>query len=163
MRQTPDGRDLPRELLARIAALLACDGITQVTEASGVIYALVDGTTPLLIHFVPNQQTREEEWILQIYFSLAALQTTQTAPLLTRLEELNRRIPLGSLRVLPGREIGYQHRFPVKVSAQEAAIADFQQSLQLMLLFLLGFLPYVRSLSADPESITLARYLTEED
>ena len=162
MKQESDNSILLQELFAKIGQLLECDGITQLTKGNSVIQALVDEKTPVLINFVPNQQAKEDEYILQIYFSLGKLRTTKTSLLLERLEELNRHVTLGSLCFLSDLEIGYKHRMPIKVSTMNQAITNFECSMQLMLLFLLTYLPYVQILAEAPETITLARYLEEE-
>ena len=162
MEHTSDNRDPLQELLEQIHQLLTCDGITQVTKISSMIHALVGGTIPVLIHFVPNQQTKEGEFILQIYFTLSKLSTTNTSLLLDRLDKLSPHLTLGSLCVLPGQEIGYKHRIPFDINAPDQAITNFKLSFQLMLLFLFTFLPYVQALAENPDSITLEQYLIQE-
>ena len=162
MKKTSDERGPVQKLLNEIVSLLTCDGITQVTQHLGMIQALVDESVPVLIHFVPYQRTNEDEYILQIYFTLSELQTTKTSVLLSRLDELTPHITLGSLCVLPGREIGFKHRLPINIHASSQAVTNVKRSIQLMLLFLFTFLPYVQALAEDPDSITLAQYLEKE-
>lgn len=163
MKKTSDEWEPLEKLLEEICQLLECDGITQVEQKFGVIQALVDETVPVCINFVPYQQTKEDEYILQIYFSLTELYTTKISLLLDHLDELNDHLALGRLCVLPGQEIGYQHRLPIKISAPGQAVTNVKQSLQVMLLFLFSFLPYVQLLAEDPESVTLVQYLAQEE
>lgn len=163
MKQTSDELAPLQELIERVTRLLECDGITQVTQSHGVIQALVDDNLPILVNFVPNQQTKEDEYVLQIYFTLSALRTTNLPLLSAHLDELTPHLTLGKLCILPGREIGYYHHLPIKISAVPQAETNFKLSFQLMLLFLFEFLPYVQRLSEDPESITLPLYLAEEE
>lgn len=162
MKKTSNERETVQELLEQIVSLLECDGITQVTQHLGMIQALVDESVPVLIHFVPHQQTKADEYILQIYFTLSQLHTTKTSLLLSRLDELTPHITLGSLCVLSGREIGFKHRLPINIHASSQAVTNVKRSIQLMLLFLFTFLPYVQALAEDPDSITLAQYLEKE-
>ena len=162
MEKTSDNRDPLQELLVQIGQLLECDGITQITQNFGTIQALVDESIPVLINLVPNQQTREGESILQIYFTLSKLHTAENSLLLERLDGLSSHLTLGSLCILPGQEIGYKHRMPLNINAPSQAITNFKLSFQLMLLFLLTFLPYVQTLSENPESMTLEQYLIQE-
>ena len=164
MKKTSDEWTSPEELLTQLRQQLENNEFfTQVTQDSGIIYALVEDSVPVLINFVPYRQTKEDEYILQIYFTLGKLHTTNIPLLVSRLDELKPHILLGRLCILPGHEIGYTHRMPIKISATEQAAANFQRSVHLMLLFLLSFLPYVRILAKNPESITLEQYLEKEE
>lgn len=162
MEHTLEKRDPLEELMEQIHQLLNCNGITRVMKTSASIHALVDGTTPVLINLVPNQQRKKGEFILQIYFTLSKLSTTNTSLLLDRLDKLSPYLALGSLCFLPDQEIGYKCRMPLNINAPDQAITNFTLSFQLMSLFLLRFLPYVQTLAKNPESITLEQYLIQE-